>query len=92
MSAGAPHAGEIDRLMKMGSSMQEHTSRPVMDVELIHMVESGRVSPEEVRDQEEGMEAMGVKPDREERQEGGPRGHLDGQSGGAQVDEPTVGQ
>ena len=89
MSAEAPQAGEIDRLMRMGSSTQEHTSRPVMDVEPIHMVRPGGVSPEEVRDLEEGMEAMGVQPDREERQEGGPGGHPDGQPGGAQVGEPT---
>ena len=39
MSAEAPQAGEIDRLMRMGSSKQKHTSRPVMDTEPIDMAD-----------------------------------------------------
>jgi hypothetical protein len=89
MSADVPQEGEIDRLMRMGSSTQEHTSRAVLDVEPIHMVRPAGVSPVEVRDLSEEMEAMGVQPDRAEGQEGGPGGHPGGQSGGAQVGEPT---
>jgi hypothetical protein len=50
------------------------------------------VSPVEVRNLSEGMEAMGVQPDRVERQQGGPGGHPGGQSGSTREGEPTGGR
>ena len=66
MSADAPQEGEIDRLMRKENSTQEHTSRAALNVEPIHMVRPAGVSPEKLRDLSEGMEAMGVQPDRAE--------------------------
>ena len=57
------------------SDQEEPTSRTVVDVEPIHMARPAGVSPEEVRDLSEGMEAMDVHPDRaEKQQEGQPAG------------------
>ena len=71
---------------------RESTPEHVWNVEPVHMVRPPGVSAEEVQNLREGMEAMGVRPDTTERQEGGPGGHPGGQAGGAQGGESTVGQ
>jgi hypothetical protein len=56
------------------------------------MVRPAGVSPVEVRNLSEEMEAMGVQPEQVERQRGGPGGHPGGQSGGTHGGEPTGGR
>ena len=76
--------------MRKGSSTQEHTSWTVLDVEPIHMVRPAGVSPEEVRDLSEGMEAMDVQLDRAEKQQvGQPAAH--GMRGDRPADPIVVG-
>jgi hypothetical protein len=89
VSADAPQEGEIDRLMRNESSTQQHTSRVGLNVEPIQMFRLAGVSPVEIRNLSEEMEAMGAQPDRVERQQGGPGGHPGSQRGGAQVGELT---
>ncbi len=91
-STDAPQEGEIDRLMRTGSSTQEHTSRVRLDAEPIHMVRPAGVSPVEVRNLSEEMEAMDVQSEGVERQQGGPGGHPGSQPEGTQAGEPTGGR
>jgi hypothetical protein len=61
----------------------------VLDVELVHTVKPGEVSPSDFLNLEEDVEAMGAQPVSEEGQEGGPEGHPDCQLGGSQRGELT---
>ena len=95
VSAEAPQEGEMDRIMRTGSSTQEHTSRPVLDVEPVHMVRPAEVSPVEPLNPEGSMGDRGTQPGSGEKSEGVARrspGQSDGRCARGRTDRGAVGR